>query len=107
MSFLTSAVVEGGAIARSIGSSNQSANTVSPSSLLPLPKSIEFTDISGGMNTNAVLNMNTSASGFLNSGDHDWFKVHLDKGQTYSFAVIGTKLNSLNDPVLKLIDPDG
>jgi len=39
--------------------------------------------------------------------DHDWYKVILQSGHTYSFSAIGTGLDSLIDPYLYLRDSSG
>jgi len=88
--------------------SNMQAVSTSTSNLLPLPKIIESSDITASTSTKAVISINSSASGVMNFlHDHDWYKVTLQFGHTYSFAAIGTGLNSLIDPYLYLRDNSG
>lgn len=88
--------------------SNIQALSAITSSLLPLPRIIESSDITASISTNAILTVNSSASGTINFlRDHDWYKIVLQSGHTYSFAAIGTGLNSLIDPYLYLHDNSG
>jgi Bacterial pre-peptidase C-terminal domain len=41
------------------------------------------------------------------AGDHDWYRVNLVAGQTYTFALVGTGINDLRDPQLFLRDGSG
>lgn len=41
------------------------------------------------------------------SGDHDWYRVDLVAGQTYTFALVGTGINNLQDPYLRIYGPNG
>ncbi len=72
------------------------------------PSSIELLDAAASVSTSAILAVGTSARGFVSTyGDHDWYKVQLQAGHTYTFATIGTGLNSLNDTYLALRNASG
>jgi len=72
------------------------------------PSSTEDVEISNSINTTATLAVGKSAQGAINYlGDHDWYKVQLQAGHTYTFAEIGTGLYSLNDTYLAVRDSNG
>src|SRR5687767_13492354 len=56
-----------------------------------LPDIIETTDAAAGTSTAYTLQIGQIAHGALSAnGDHDWYKVDLVAGQTYTFAMVGT-----------------
>ena len=72
------------------------------------PNIKETVDTSIGLNSSYLLTLNQTAEGTISSSsDIDFYKVSLVKGQTYTFALIGTGLNDLSDPILKLKDSSG
>lgn len=72
------------------------------------PSLLELYDVGASIATSASLAVGTSARGFVSAyGDHDWYKVQLQAGHTYTFATIGTGLNSLNDTYLALRNASG
>lgn len=67
-------------------------------------------DIPGTTQTSAVLAINGNQTSSIESaGDSDWFKVSLQAGQAYSFAVRGADsgLGTLADPKIRIRDPNG
>lgn len=97
---------------REPASVNLQAQTLStalaPTALPSRPANTETADISGSTSTSATLSVNSSAKGQVSFwGDHDWYKVNLVSGNTYSFAAIGTGLNAVSDTYLKLRDGSG
>lgn len=73
-----------------------------------LPAKIETTDIAGSTATTATLLVGESyQAGITAYTEHDWFRVQLQAGHTYTFASIGTGLNSLNQTYLVLRDFSG
>lgn len=72
------------------------------------PLSSETADISASTSTTASLAVGQSARGYVSAyGDHDWYRVQLQAGHAYTFATIGTGLNSLNDTYLALRNATG
>lgn len=68
----------------------------------------EGADIAASAATSASLVVGQSARGYISTyGDHDWYRVQLQAGHTYTFATIGTGLNSLNDTYLALRNASG
>ena len=73
-----------------------------------LPNIKETVDTSIGLSSSYILPLNQSAEGTISSSsDIDFYSLSLVKGQTYTFALIGTGLNYLSDPILKLKDSSG
>lgn len=68
---------------------------------------IEGADAPANSTTPYELSAGQTARGTLTSGDHDRYKITLVAGQTYTFALVGTGLNSLVDPYLRLYGADG
>lgn len=69
---------------------------------------IEGIDASASVSTAYQLGVGQTARGTVSAaGDHDWFRVDLVAGQTYTFAMTGTGAVNLNDPYLRLYNPDG
>jgi len=62
----------------------------------------EVTDAAATNGTTYSLLEGQTAEGTLTAADHDRYKVSMTAGQTYSFAMIGTGLNNVQDPLLKL-----
>jgi len=72
------------------------------------PNIKETVDTSVGLSSSYLLSLNQTAEGTISSSsDTDFYKVSLVRGQTYTFALIGTGLNDLPDPILKLKDSSG
>ena len=56
-----------------------------------MPDVIESIDAAGGASTTYTLAIGQTAQGSISTlGDHDWFRVDLVAGQTYTFALVGT-----------------
>ena len=56
-----------------------------------LPDLTETTDAAAGTSTAYTLQIGQIAQGALSAnGDHDWYKVNLTAGQTYTVALVGT-----------------
>src|SRR2546421_852404 len=73
-----------------------------------MPDVIETTDAAGNTTTTYTLGIGQTAQGQLSSSsDHDWYRVNLVAGQTYSFAMTGTGTNNAIDTYLRLYAPDG
>ena len=69
----------------------------------PLPSVTETVDAAAGTSTAYSLGVGQTAQGTIASvGDHDWYRINLVAGQTYSFAMIGTGTHSLQDTYLNL-----
>lgn len=72
------------------------------------PDIYETTDALATTATTYTLNVGQTAQGVISTSlEHDWFKVSLVKGQTYTFATIGTGLNALQDTYLTLRNSTG
>jgi hypothetical protein len=70
-----------------------------------LPNFSESTDASAGSLTTHNLGIGETAQGSISAlGNHDWYRLNLVAGQTYTFALTGTGTNNLQDPCLGL-DP--
>ncbi|MBB6411268.1 M10 family metallopeptidase C-terminal domain-containing protein [Mesorhizobium sangaii] len=55
-----------------------------------MPNVTETTDAASSIATSYTLAVGQTATGHLSSaGDHDWYRVHLVAGQTYTFAEVG------------------
>jgi serralysin len=73
-----------------------------------LPDITESADATATTATPYNLGVGQTAQGTISSlGDHDWYRISLVAGQTYTFAEIGTGTNSLNDTFLNLRDSSG
>ena len=73
-----------------------------------MPDIIETTDAAASTATTYTLAIGQIAQGQLSSsGDHDWYRVNLVAGQTYSFAMTGTGTNNAIDTYLRLYAADG
>lgn len=72
-----------------------------------MPNVIETTDAAGTTGTTYTLLAGQTAQGTLTAGDHDWYRVDLVVGQTYSFAMTGTGTNNVQDTFLRLYATDG
>lgn len=68
-------------------------------------------DIAASISTSAVITVGTALTSTIDTlGDHDWYRVELEAGHTYSFALDGTILqggSALVDPELTLRDAAG
>jgi len=73
-----------------------------------LPNLIETTDAAGNASTAYTLGVGQSVRGQVAwVGDNDWFAVNLTAGQTYTFAMVGTGTNNVQDTYLRLYAPNG
>src|SRR6185369_14656649 len=73
-----------------------------------LPDFTEGTDAAASTSTSYTLSVGQTAQGTISSNsDHDWYRVTLTAGQTYTFAQIGTGTNGLRDTFLNLRDANG
>lgn len=88
--------------------------TTSPyaSTLFPLisigPNVAESKDAVATTATTYSLAIGQTARGEISiKGDHDFYKVSLVAGQTYTFAEIGTGVNGLKDPFLAIVNSSG
>jgi serralysin len=71
------------------------------------PTVFETTDATGNTSTSYTLAIGSTAQGTLTAGDHDFYRVNLVAGQTYSVAMTGTGVNNVKDTLLKLYASDG
>jgi serralysin len=72
------------------------------------PKFVENIDVSVDILTAYTLDLNTTAQGTISTPtDVDFYKVHLDAGQTYTFALMGTGAHYLADSYLILRNASG
>lgn len=72
------------------------------------PNVIEKTDAAATILSAYTLSVGQSAKGVIaTAGDHDYYKVSLVSGQTYTFAEIGTGIAALKDTYLNLRDATG
>lgn len=73
-----------------------------------MPTLIESTDAPGSASTAYALSIGETAHGSISgSGDHDWYRVELTAGQTYTFAMVGIAADNLRNSFLNLYAPDG
>ena len=74
-----------------------------------MPDVIETIDAAGSTATTYTLSVGQIAQGQLTAGSdaHDWYRVNLVAGQTYSFAETGTGTNNVVDTYLRLYASDG
>lgn len=73
-----------------------------------MPHIVETTDAAASTSTAYQLQIGQIAQGTLGaSGDHDWYRVDLVAGQTYTFAMVGTGANGVADAFLRLYAPGG
>jgi serralysin len=70
-----------------------------------MPTFIETTDAAASSATAYSLGIGQSAQGQLTAGDHDWYRVDLVAGQTYTFSMTGTGVNNVQDTFLRLYSP--
>jgi hypothetical protein len=64
--------------------------------------------VPGDTSTGATISVGGSVSGNLDFvGDHDWFRVALTAGQTYTITVTGTGAGGLPDSYLNIYDSTG
>jgi serralysin len=83
---------------------------------LSVPTFLETTDAAASLATTYTLGVNQSVQGQLAvGGDHDWYRVNVVAGQTYTFDIVGTGSASHVDTTLTMrdstgvifLDPDG
>ncbi len=74
---------------------------------MPLPIN-PVADTPGSSATTTTIAMDGTLHGTISGGsDHDWYRVNLVAGQTYTFAAVGIGTGLLNDPYLNLIGTNG
>ncbi|MBB3238048.1 M10 family metallopeptidase C-terminal domain-containing protein [Phyllobacterium endophyticum] len=82
-----------------------------------MPTMIETNDAAAGVDTSYEVPANALTTGgefvhgkFENAGDHDWYKVTLERGKIYTFTVVGIgdkKSDLATQTVVKLRDSEG
>ncbi|MCG6206407.1 M10 family metallopeptidase C-terminal domain-containing protein [Rhodopseudomonas sp. HC1] len=73
-----------------------------------LPSVIETTDAAASTSTSYNLSIGQTAQGTIaSSGDHDWYRVNLVAGQTYTFAMVGTGIGGVPDSYLRILNAAG
>jgi len=72
-----------------------------------MPNITETTDAAATTGTTYILGIGQTAQGSITAGDSDWYRVSLVAGQTYTFALVGTSANALEDPYLVLRNSAG
>ena len=73
-----------------------------------MPNVIETADAAAGPSTSYTLGIGQTGQGTLSSAsDHDWYRVNLVAGQTYTFAMTGTGASNVQDTYLRLYGTDG
>ncbi|NKN36663.1 protease [Agrobacterium sp. a22-2] len=73
-----------------------------------MPNITETTDALASTGTIYGLQVGQTAQGRLATvSDHDWYRVSLTAGQTYTFALVGTGGNDLADALLQLRNASG
>lgn len=73
-----------------------------------MPNITETTDALASTSTAYRLLLGQTAQGRLATvSDHDWYRVSLTAGQTYTFALVGTGGNDLSDALLRLRNASG
>lgn len=72
-----------------------------------MPNVYETTDAPGNSSTTYWLSMGDIVQGNLTTNDHDYYRVSLIAGHSYTFSLTGTGVNSVNDTYLRLYGPDG
>src|SRR5687767_8604240 len=70
-----------------------------PSPANGLPDLTEAADAAAGTSTAYAFQAGQIAHGTLGAnGDHDWYRVNLTAGQTYTVALVGTGTGGVRDP---------
>ena len=73
-----------------------------------MPNVIETADAAANSSTTYTLGIGQTARGVVSAaGDHDFYRVNLVAGQTYTFALTGTGSNLLVDTYLRLYAANG
>jgi len=72
-----------------------------------MPDIIEVIDALASTSTAYTLAVGQTGRGNLDTGDHDYWRVSLVAGQTYSFAMVGTGMFNVRDTLLRLYSSDG
>lgn len=73
-----------------------------------MPNIRESADAAASSSTTYTLGVGQTAQGNLGGGgDHDWYRITLTAGQTYTFAVVGTGGSGVDDSVLSLRNSAG
>ncbi len=72
------------------------------------PNITEGADAAANSTTAYTLGIGQIAAATMNVvGDVDWFKVSLTAGVTYTFAMVGTDVNNVSNPFLRLVGTNG
>jgi hypothetical protein len=71
------------------------------------PDIFETSDAAANTSTIYTLSIGQTAQGNLSSGDHDFYRVNLVAGQTYTFGLTGTGTNNVVDTYLRLYSSNG
>ncbi|MBS0384273.1 MAG: PPC domain-containing protein, partial [Proteobacteria bacterium] len=65
-------------------------------------------DASADSGTRGRVDVGASVNGALDyPGDHDWYRVRLEQGQSYRFSLNGSGAHALGDPLLRIRDARG
>jgi serralysin len=73
-----------------------------------MPNIFETADAAANTSTSYTLTTGQIAQGTIaTNNEHDWYRVDLAAGQTYTFALVGTGINNLQNPYLRLYAPGG
>jgi serralysin len=88
---------------KAVGAPPKSTSSGSTTLISIGPNVIEALDAAASTSTQYSLSIGQTARGVISStGDHDFYKVTLVAGQYYTFAQIGTGINSLQDTYLSI-----
>ena len=72
-----------------------------------MPNIFEVSDAAGDISTTYTLTIGSIAQGTITAGDHDYYRINLVQGQIYSFAMVGSGVNNVNDTYLRLLNSAG
>lgn len=72
-----------------------------------MPNVYEVADAAGNASTSYTLNMGDIVQGNLTSGDHDFYRISLVAGHSYTFSLVGTGVTNVGDTYLRLYGADG
>lgn len=73
-----------------------------------MPNVLETADAAATTSTAYTLQAGDIVQGTIGTGgDHDFYRVNLVAGQTYTFAMVGTGINNVTDTYLRLLGSDG
>ena len=60
-------------------------------------------DAAGSIATAYTLSIGDIVQGALTPSDHDFYRINLVAGQTYTFSLVGTGVNNVRDTVLEAL----